>query len=247
LRVADESVGVKLYSAVQDRRVHFHLLHAKDSIRLTQRMADPRTGETVEREQAKAGVEVEPGVFVVLTEDEIAQAEPEASRDIEVTRFVAPEKIDLRWYERPYYLGPDEGQSQRYFALAAALERSGLTGIARWTMRKRGYGGALRAHGGHLALIALRHAEEVIAAGEIEAPQGRAIDDRERALARQLVETLSGPFRPQEFRDELRERVLELVKRKRSGKTVKVKRFEPELVEERSLADVLEASLRKAG
>jgi DNA end-binding protein Ku len=239
-------VGVKVYSAVQDRRVHFHLLHAKDKARLTQRMADPETGETVELADAKSGVEVEPGVFVVLKKSELAEADPEPSRDIEIMRFVAPDRVDLRWYERPYYLGPDEGQTQRYFALAAALERTGLQGIARWTMRKRSYVGTLRLHGEHLALIAMRHAEEVIAATEIEAPQGRAIDERERTLARQLVATLSGPFDPSEMKDELRERVLELVERKRAGKPLRSKRFEPKPATERSLADVLEASLRKA-
>jgi DNA end-binding protein Ku len=209
-------------------------------------MADPDTGETVSRDQAKTGVEVEPGVFVVLSPEEIAQAAPETSRDIEVTRFVPRSEVDLRWYDRPYYLGPDAGESQRYFALATALHSADVEGIARWTMRKRPYVGALIAHDRHLALIAMHHAEEVLPMSEIEPPRGRPIDDRERKLARQLVDTLSGPFDPQEFKDEFRARVLELVKRKRAGKPIEVERFEPQAVDDRSLANVLEASLRKA-
>src|SRR5687767_5340058 len=107
LMLGDEQVPVKLYSAVQERGVRFHLLHARDGARVRQRMAHPRTGKTVEPQEIRRGMEVSRGRFVVLEEAELESIDPESSRDIVVTRFVPPAELDHRWYERPYYLGPD--------------------------------------------------------------------------------------------------------------------------------------------
>ncbi len=247
LRVGDERVGVKLYSAATDKRVHFHLLHEPDQVRVRQRMVHPTTDETVPPEEMLKGVEVERGVFVLLSDDELAKAEPAPSRDIELDRFVAEGALDHRWYERPYWLGPDNAQVQRYFALAEALEKSGRTGIARWTMRAREYVGALRLEGQHLALIALRYAEELLPIEDLVASEGRGLEERELTLARQLVSALAGPFDPAEFRDEYRERVLKYVEEKRLGGGIKPRHFKPRIVRDDALVAALERSIRKAG
>jgi DNA end-binding protein Ku len=98
----------------------------------------------------------------MLDDDELAELEPEASRDIEITSFVAADAITHQWYDRPYFLGPD-GADENYFALAAALEE-GRQGVARWVMRNKEYVGALRAERWHLMLMTLRHAGEVVPA-----------------------------------------------------------------------------------
>src|SRR5690606_22149888 len=98
-----------------------------------------------------------------LEADDLEALEAEPSRDIEVLRFVAPSVIAHQWYERPYYLGPDEDQPA-YFALARALEESGKEGVARWVMRKKEYRGALRPEQGRLLLVTLRPAQEVVRA-----------------------------------------------------------------------------------
>jgi DNA end-binding protein Ku len=107
----------------------------------------------------------------LLDPDELAALEPEASRDIDVVQFVPPEAIDHRWYDRPYYLGPD-GDLPRYTALAAALEATGLEGVAHWTMRKKAYVGALRLHRGYPVLVTLRNVEEVVPLEQVERPPG---------------------------------------------------------------------------
>jgi DNA end-binding protein Ku len=246
LRIDAESLPVKLYSAVEDRRIHFRLLHAKDRVPVKQRLVHPATGDTISSDELVRAVEVEPGVFVAVDESETERAAPEPSRDIDISRFVPHSALDHRWYERPYYLGPDEGDPSRYFALAEALERSGREGIAHWSMRKREYVGSLRAREGYLALIALRFAEEVLPIEELDAPAGRAIDERERKLAVQLIETLSGQFDPAEFRDEYRERVEQLVEQKLKGKGVTLKRFKAKPVRDDSLVAALQKSLRRA-
>lgn len=237
-------VPVKLYSAVEEQGVHFRLLHEPDLVPVRQEMVNPESGEVVPSDRIRRGFEVEKGVFVLLDEEELEELEPESSRTIEITRFVDPADVDPQWYDRPYYLGPDDNRTE-YFALADALEESGMEGIARWVMRKRPYAGALRVRDGYLALVTLRAAEEVLPASSLDAPGGRAADERELKMARQLVDALTGPFEPEEYRDEYRDRVLELVEAKAEGRALPRAKA-AKRKEAGSLADALQASLSRA-
>lgn len=238
------TVPVKLYAAVQDRDVHFHLLHDRDRVRVRQRMVNPVTAEEVPRELIRRGYPIEPGVFVLLEPEELAAVEPPASRAIEVTRFVAEGAIDHVWYDRPYYLGPD-GDAARYAAFVQALAKTRQVAVARWVMRKKRYGGALHARDGHLRLFTMHKREEVVDLSQLEAPGGRELEPRELALAEQLVSTLTGEFDPAAFRDEYRDRLLELIERKREGGTIEKPRA-PRRKAPASLASALEASLQRA-
>ena len=244
LQLGTGGVPVKLYSAVEDRGIHFHLLERRSLQRVKQHMVDPSSGKAVPKEEIRRGFEVEPDTFVVLPEDELEKLKPEQSREIEVPHFVPPEKISHQWYERPYYLGPDDSEKE-YFSLAAALERSGREGLARWTMRNKRYLGALRARDGYLLLIKLRYAEEVLSARELPAPSGRALDPREIQMAEQLVSVLEDDFRPEDFRDDYRDRVMAYIEEKAKGKKPKLATM-PKPKATTSLADVLEASLSAA-
>lgn len=246
LHLGDETVPVKLYSAVQDRNIHFKLLHEPDQVPLQQRRVNPLTDETVPYEETRLAFEAERDLFVVLDEEELASAEPPPSRAITVTRFVDPVLINHQWFERPYYLGPD-GHEGDYFALAAALAKQNKEGVARWTMRNKGYVGALRAEGPYLMLISLRSADEIIPASELEPPSGRQLAKEELKLAEQLIDALTGEFHPEEFRDEYRHRVQELIEAKQEGKSLPTRKYEPEPASVGSLSASLKASLKKAG
>lgn len=241
VRFGDVEVPVKLYSAVQDRAVHFRLLDAKRKEPIKQHMVNPDTGKVVDPADIRRAFESDEGELVILDEEELAGVVPEASREIEVTRFVAPEEITHQWYDRPYYLGPDE-DDEGYFALAQALEKRGLEGVARWVMRNKEYVGALRVENGHLMLITLRHANEVVPASALPAPKGRELDEREVAMAMQLVGSMEDEFDITAYHDEYRERVRELVEAKAAGKVVKFPKAPPKRTDD-SLADVLEQSV----
>lgn len=247
IRFEGVELPVKVYAGVEERRVHFHLLSPGTGERVRQRMVDPASGDEVPAEEVRKGFEAEPGRFVVLSDEELAEIRPEPSRTIEVTRFVDRSEIDHRWYLRPYYLGPDDGEAatEHYFALAAALAKRGEEGVARWTMRNKAYAGSLHERDGYLMLVTLRHAGEVIAAGQLEAPGGEAIPERERKMAEQLVEAYADDLRPEEFRDQHRERVEELIAAKAEGTPVKLRKLEPKK-ETASLAGALERSLAAA-
>jgi DNA end-binding protein Ku len=245
LRIGDESVAVKLYSAVEPSgSVAFRLLHEKDLTPVQGRMVNPRTGRAVASEDTKRGYVTEDGRLVVLEPEELAALEPPASRDIELLRFVPADAIDPRWYDRPYYLGPD-GDARAYAALAAVLEKRGVAGIARWVMRKQHYVGALRLEAGYPMLVAMRRAGELVDASALPRPAGRGMTDQERKMAERLLRALEGEFDPEEWKDEHHERLMELIEAKAKGKTIPIAEYRPRRTE-RDLVDALRRSVTAA-
>src|SRR5215213_1206076 len=180
--------------------------------------------------------------MVIVEREELEKTEPKESRDIDITRFLAPEKITHHWFERPYCLGPD-GDSKKYFALVEALRKHNKEGFARWVMRKKEYAGALRVEGDHLMLITLRHNAEVIPASQLQPPGGREPDKRELEMAHKLVESMEGELDMSQFKDEYRERVLELVEAKAKGKVIRFPRERTKPTKDDSLEAVLRKSL----
>jgi DNA end-binding protein Ku len=245
LAIKKHELPVKLYAAVEDRQIHFHLLHKRDRTRVEQQMVDTETGQPVPAKEALKAFEAEPGLYVKLTPEEIERAAPPSGRQVSINRFVSLGAIDPFLYERPYYLGPDAGGAEDYFALAQALEKKGKAGIAHWVMRKHSYRGALTAHEGYLVLITLRRADRVIPLDLLDPPGGPALATKEKDLAGKLVDALSGTFRAGDYHDEYQQRVRELIDAKRSGKRIKRKR-PPRRAPAKSLADSLEKSLRAA-
>jgi DNA end-binding protein Ku len=222
LKIGSVKIPVKLYSAVTDRTVRFHILDDRQKQRVKQHMVDPETGAEVAAAEIQKGYEIEPGRFVILSEEDLASLEPEPSRDIEVTEFVPPEAISQQWYERPYYLAPD-GDQKSYFGLVAALQNRKREGLARWVMRKKHYVGALRPEGDYLMLLTLRNAEEVITAKDLPKPAGRAPTPKELAMAKQLISLLDGEFDATEYKDEYRERVRKFIEQKAKGRKPRLK------------------------
>jgi DNA end-binding protein Ku len=250
VHVGTLKVPVKLYSAVKDHTVHFRLLHKTDKAPVKQRLISSETGEPVEYAEVKKAFPITRGRLVMLEKEELEKLEPKDSRDIEITRFVNIGDIDHRWYERAYYLGPDNS-TKAYFAAVAALEKKKKEGVARWVMRDKSYVGALRVEQGYLMLITLRHADEIIAADALTPPAGRPLAQREIEMAGQLIEALHADFEPEQFRDEYRARVMDLIEAKAAGKKPKIVKFRPKAAETDDVTDALAASLagmkKKAG
>ncbi|HEX7808320.1 MAG TPA: Ku protein [Thermoanaerobaculia bacterium] len=236
-------VPVKLYSAVSDKAVRFRLLHKTDKEPVKQKLVSAETEEPVDYAEVKKAYPITRGRLVLLEPEELDELKPKDSRDVEITRFVPVGEIDHRWYERAYFLGPD-GNQKAYFAAAAALAKKKKEGVARWVMRDREYMGALRVEQGYLMLIVLRHAEEIIAAEALQPPGGRALTQKELDMASQLIDALHGEFKPSEYHDQYRARVMELVESKAAGHKPKLKVFRAKKAQEPDeITDVLAASL----
>jgi DNA end-binding protein Ku len=242
LKLGSTKIPVKLYSGVIDRTVHFHILDDKHLMRVKQHMVSPDSGDEIDTKEIQKGYEIEPGKFVVVTEEELEELQPKPSREIEIAEFVPPEAISQQWYERPYYLAPD-GDVKAYFALVEALEKRNREGIAHWVMRNKAYIGALRAEGDYLLLVTLHNAEEVISARDLPKPAGRAATQKELAMAAQLVGLLEGEFKATDYKDEYRERVMEFIEKKAKGKAPRLHAVKSKR-KPSSLDSVLEKSLQ---
>jgi DNA end-binding protein Ku len=220
---------VNLYSAVQDRKIHFHLLHAKDLTPVRQRIVRKSDGEEVPRKEQLKAFPLSKDTGVIVRPEDLQEMQPAESRDIHLCRFVARSVLGDEWYDRPYYLGPAR-DPKSYFAIAEVVGRKDLVGIARWVMRKQPYLGALTAVDGHLMLITMRRAEQIIAVSKLEIPEAKKPEANEVRLAKQLVESITGPFEPKLWKDEYRERLNELIKAKARGRKLKLVSSRPRRV-----------------
>lgn len=244
IELADARVPVKLYAAVEDRDVHFRLLHRDDGSPVRQVLVNPQTDEVVPYQEARRAFATDAAELVVLDDDELESVQPEPSRAIRISALLPQGAIDHRWYRRPYYLGPGDRADAAWFALIAALDEVGREGLAHWTMRNKEYAGALRLQNGYPMLTALHFADEVVPAEALGAPGGPALDERELGMARQLLEMYAAGFDPAEYEDRYRARVVELIEKKARGEKIAPA---PARVRERTedLVGALEASLKQ--
>ena len=142
LVLGKHEVPVKMYSAVADQVVHFHLLHDKDLVPVEQRIVRKDNGREVPKEAQRKAFPLDEERAVILEPDELEALQPTGDRTIQLLRFVPREALGDPWFDRPYVLGPDDDEGA-YFALAKVVDGSSRIGIARWVMREKRYLGAL--------------------------------------------------------------------------------------------------------
>ena len=237
-------VPVKLHAAVKEEHIQFHLLHKRDHVKLKQQMICAYEKVPVPAEEQARGFEVEEGKYLLVDPEELEQADPEASRMIEVHEFVKSEQIDPVFIERVYYLEPDV-QVKGYSALVRAIAEMDVQGICTWTMRKRSYLGALQMRGKILRLNTLRYADEVILARSLELPK-IPLSEKELKIGSDLINQLSAPFQPQKFQNEHQKKLQQLIDKKARGEKIVIlrpRRLKPTTSDK--LLQALEASLKK--
>ena len=239
------NVPVKLFTAVQPKDVRFNQLEADTGARIKQKRVSAQTGEEVPYEKIVKGYEIAPDRYVVITPEELETLDPKATHTIDIEDFVDLDQIDPIFFERPYYLVPEAGGTKAYALLRDAMRDSGKVGIARLVLRTKQYLAAIRPLGDALVLETLLYGDEVVNPDELGLP-GDDVEasDRELKIARQLIESLTDEFDPEKYRDEYRERVLELIERKAEGQEIVL---QPAAAEEATevvdLMAALEASL----
>lgn len=238
-------IPVKFYAALEDRSIHFRLLHAPDREPVVQELIDKTTEQPVGRDEVHKAFQLEDGRLVRLTAAELDALAPAASRDLAVKNLVKESSIAPALYDRPYYLGPD-GDDEAYFSVAHALGQSKRVGLVHWTMRKRRYFGVLRERAGYLMVVSLRPASEMVDLGTFERPDTKEFSKQEISLARQLVDAFAGRFDPKLFHDDYRVRVEELAQQKASGKVIAFPAAKKKGPTSIGLAEALEKSLKSA-
>jgi DNA end-binding protein Ku len=240
------NVPVKLFSAVSKKGVRFHQLNSETGARIQQKRVDPSTGEEVPYEAIVKGYEIGPDRYVVVTPDELEALDPPSSRTIDIEDFVPLEEIDPLYWDQPYLLAPAPGGAKAYRLLVEAMRESGKVAIARFVLRSKQHLAAIRAVDDHLVMATMLYPDEVVDPGgidELEAAEEAQASEREVAMARQLIESLSTDFDPARYRDEYRDALLGLIERKASGEEVAVQPVQQAPKEVPDLMAALEASI----
>jgi DNA end-binding protein Ku len=239
-------VPVKLFSAIEDRTVHFRELHAKDGAPIEHRRVSSKTGREVPSERIVKGYETSRGRWVLLTNEEIKAIEAPARKAIEIEDFVPAEEVDPVFFDRPYHLGVGDDGSEPYAVLHAALQKTGRVGIGRVVLRGREQLVAVRAGDENLLeMSTMRYADELVAAKDVEvATPQRKPTDREVKMAAQLTKGLHQRFKPEQYEDEYRARVLDYLERKAKGEDVELPEAEEPEETDDDLAAALQASVK---
>jgi DNA end-binding protein Ku len=243
------NVPVKLYSAVSKQTVRFRELREDDGARIRHKRVAESDGKEVPYEKIVKGYEYAPDQYVVLSRDELAELEPQRSRAIEIQDFVDLDDIDPIYFEQPYYLGPDKGAERAYALLVQALKESHKVAIARFVLRNKEHLAAVRPMEDVLTLTTMRFHDEVSSPkdldGEVfEEAKPKKPEQRELEMAKQLIESLTSDFKPDQYRDEYREELLDLLERKAAGKeVVSAPTEEPKPTKAPDLMAALEESL----
>jgi DNA end-binding protein Ku len=243
------NIPVKLFSAVQRKTVRFHQLDQEDKQRIQQRRVNPRTGEEVPYENLVKGYEIGPDRYVVISPEELESIQPEKSRMVDIVSFVDLEQIDPIFYDHPYYLVPDTGADKAYRLLLDAMTEAGKVAIGRVVLRTKEYLVAIRPKDSVLTMETMLFADEVISPeGLDERPSGgkAKTSQKELQMAQQLIDSLADDFEPEQYRDEYRERVLEMIERKAGGEEIVIEAPAEEPKEVPDLMAALEQSIASA-
>jgi DNA end-binding protein Ku len=240
------NVPVKLYSAVSRKTVRFHQLHEETGVRIQQKRVDPSTGEEVPYEHVVKGYELSPDQYVVITPEELEALDPEKTRSIDISDFVDLADIDPIHFDHPYYLAPATGGGRAYELLRKAMEDAGKVAIGKVVIRSKESLVAIRPSGPALVMETMLFPDEVVdpeSLDELPVQEDGKAGKRELEMAQQLIDSLSTDFDPDEYHDEYRERVLELIERKAAGEEIAVQPAPEEPARVPDLMAALEASL----
>ena len=213
---------VRMYSAIHEETVRFHLVHEKDLGRIGfEKVCKAEDGKPVPPDEIAKAYEYGEDDLVVMDDEDFAAAEAEAYRQFEVLDFVDYEQIDPIYFERTYYLGPVKGAERVYALLRDAMADAGLAAVGRYVFHGKEHLGLLRPRGGTIALERMYFADEIRSAEEIaaEADEHPAADELE--MAKKLIAAYTRDFEPERYHDTYRERLLGIIERKHEGKPIK--------------------------
>lgn len=259
------NVPVSLMSGERKVDLHFRMLDSRDRKPIRFERVNADTGEEVPWKDIVKAYEYDKGNYVVVEEEDIRAAAPESHETVEVETFVDRDSIDPRYFEKPYVLVPGKKAEKGYVLLRRTLESTGKVGIARVVIRTREYLSAVIPMGDALLLILLRYPQELVEPDDYKLPAGSAasyrITTREEQMAKQLVDSMAGEWKPHDYHDEFRARLQAIIRKriKSKGATARVEESDREEEEattnvvdfmallQKSLADKKRTPAKKAG
>ncbi len=240
------SIPVRMYSAASSGGARFNMLHAKCGNRVKQQLFCPVDNTTVERTDIVKGYEFAKDQYVRVTDEELKALEGDASQIIDIAEFVPLPKVDPIYFENTYYLGPDKGGEKAYRLLADAMAKTDRVALAKFVMRGKESLVLVRPAQGGLMLHTMYFADEVRDFGEVDKGESAKIKPGELDLALRLIDELShDEFKAEQYQDEYRLRVLDLINMKVEGKEVTAVGPQMQRAQVIDLMDALKESLAR--
>jgi DNA end-binding protein Ku len=242
------SVPCKLYTAADSSSgISFNMIDPDSGSRVKYQYVRASDGEKVERSSLVKGYEFAKDRYVTFSDEELKAIEAKSDNSIDIEEFVPREKVGREYIDKIYYLGPDKGGDRAYRLLSKAMRETGLSALGRYAARGKQYLVLLTPKEDGVIMEQLRYADEIRSFDEV--PIGDAeVKDQELKLAKQLIEQIaSEEFDPEKYRDEVRDRVMELIQAKVEGEDITVSAAEEPQAQIIDLMEALKASLDKDG
>lgn len=222
------NVPVSLMSGTRSNDLSFRMLDSRDRKPIRFERVNADTGEEVPWKEIVKAFEYDKGSYVVIDKADIAAASPETHESVEIEAFVAADAIDIRYFEKPYVLVPGKKAEKGYVLLRETLRKAGKIGVARVVIRTREYLSAVMPLGDALVLMMMRYPQELVDPSEYKLPEGNTgdyrISPKELEMATQLVDSMAARWNPDDYHDEFRERLAEIIRKrvKDKGATTQV-------------------------
>ena len=213
------NVPVRMYSAIDEQDLHFLLIHEPDGGRIGYQKFCKKEEKLVPDDEIVKAFEVEKDKLVVLADEDFDAVKTEGVKTIEISDFVPYEEIDPIYFDRTYFLGPQDGSEKVYALLREAMEQTGLAAIGKYVMRERQHLGCLRVREGVISLEKMFFHDEIRPADEL-APGKRKVPKAELDLATALIKQFTGTFEPEKYEDTYRDALLAIINAKQKGDTI---------------------------
>lgn len=238
------NIPVRLFSGTNPRQgIDLNLLHKLDHSPVRYARICRKDGKEIPWEDIVKGYEYQDGDYIVLTQQELEGLAAEKTQTIDIQRFIEASDVDMRYFEKPYYLEPAKGAERAYALLHAALKQSGKQALATFVMHQREHAAVIMPHGKALVLEQMRFPTDLREPGELNLPK-EAANDKELEMALKLIKQETGPFIAEDLRDTFTEELEKLIEKKAKGiKTPKTKAKAP--TANKDLMEALKASLEK--
>jgi len=240
------NIPVKLYKATRDKSISFHLIHKECKTPVKYKKWCTKCQKELADEELVKAFELAKDKFIEVTEEELEGIKVKSTKIIEISNFIEIRDIDVTYFSEHYYVAPEEGGERAYGLLFHALAETGSAALGKLTLRNKEYPVVIRPGQNCLHLTLLHYFDEIVPTDELtEIQRIPETSDRERDLAKKLIEQMKGEFRPEELKDAYREALLELIRGKAEGAAIKLEKpaEAPTTVD---LMKALEESLRIA-
>ncbi|MDP9295349.1 MAG: Ku protein [Actinomycetota bacterium] len=236
------SIPVGLYPATEEKSIRFNQLHDEDMGRIKYKRTCSIDGEEVQFEHIVKGYETDKDRYVILTDEDFDAVPIESSRAIDIVQFVDLSEIDPMQYQKSYYLVPEETGVKAYQLLREALEKENKVGIAKVAFRDKEHLAALRFRDDVFVLETMYWPDEIRPAQFDTLDKNVKIRPQELQMAQTLIENLTQPWNPDEYKDEYREALLEIIEKKAAGEQIEAIEAAP-VSKVVDLMDALKASV----